>query len=78
MRGRMQVSASGLQTARMALDAHAHAIANLAAEGPGGQPLVDLPTEVVGLITSELMYGANARMLRTQAETQRTLLDVLA
>lgn len=39
---------------------------------------VDLATEIVGTLVAEAMYGANARVLRTQAETERSLLDVLA
>jgi flagellar hook protein FlgE len=74
MRAPMRIAAGGLQAAQLSLDMRAHAIANVSSEGS----TVDLPAEVVGLITAELMYGANARMLRTQAETSRTLLDVLA
>ena len=44
------------------------------AEGSG----VDLVTETVGVVTARAMYDVNARMLRSQAETERHLLDVLA
>jgi len=39
---------------------------------------VDLATEIVGTIVAKTVYDANARVLRTQAETERHLLDVLA
>ena len=45
--------------------------------GPAGSG-VDLATEMVGVITAKHTYDANARALRSQADTERTLLDVLA
>jgi flagellar basal-body rod protein FlgC len=47
---------------------------------PGRPPLpsgTDLPTELMGMMTAELAYVANAMVLRTQAEMTGTLLDVL-
>lgn len=38
----------------------------------------DLVADVVGLVTAQAMYGANAKVLATLAETERTLLDVRA
>ena len=38
----------------------------------------DLVADVVGLVTAKAMYGANARVLATLVDTQRTLLDVRA
>lgn len=39
---------------------------------------VDPATEIVGVVVAKAMYDVNARVLRTQAETERSLLDVLA
>jgi flagellar hook-associated protein FlgK len=39
---------------------------------------VDLVEQVANLITGSLLYTANARMLRAGAETERSLLDLLA
>ena len=47
---------------------------------PGGPPApsaTDLPTELVGMMTAELAYVANALVLRTQSEMTGTLLDML-
>jgi flagellar basal-body rod protein FlgC len=38
----------------------------------------DLAADVAGLVLAEAMYGANARMLASLVETQRTLVDVRA
>lgn len=38
----------------------------------------DLVGDVVGLVTAKAMYGANAKVLATLAETERALLDVRA
>jgi len=70
----MQIAAAGMQMARLKLDTHAHNIARVSAEPSD----VDLATEIVGVITARHAYGANARMLAEQAETERSLLDVLA
>jgi len=42
------------------------------------EPGVDLADESVGLITGSLLYKANARALETSAETDKSLLDVVA
>jgi flagellar basal-body rod protein FlgC len=39
---------------------------------------VDLADEMVGLITGSLLYKANARALKTSAETEQSIFDVLA
>lgn len=39
---------------------------------------LDLATEIVGTLVAKAMYDVNARVVRTQAETERSLLDVLA
>jgi flagellar basal body rod protein FlgC len=70
----MQISLSGLNSARAALDLHAHNIANVSSENVD----VDLAEETVGVITSKAAFEANLQMLRTQAETDRSLIDILA
>jgi flagellar hook protein FlgE len=39
---------------------------------------VDMADEMVGLITGSLLYKANARALKTSAETDRYIFDALA
>ena len=39
---------------------------------------VELPDEMVGLITGSLLYKANARALKTSAETDQYLFDMSA
>jgi flagellar hook-associated protein FlgK len=39
---------------------------------------VSLPDEMVGLITGSLLYKANARALKTSAETDSYIFDALA
>jgi flagellar hook-associated protein FlgK len=60
---------------------------DLAADAAGGvsasasraaTPGVDLAEQTVALITGSLLYGANARMLQTRAETERSIIDVRA
>jgi hypothetical protein len=72
----VQISASGMSAARTLLDTHAHTIANVSAEDVVAAP--DIAGAVAGLVLAEAMYGANARMLASLVETQRTLLDVRA
>ena len=42
------------------------------------EPGVDLVDESMGLITGSLLYKANARALQASAETDQSVLDVLA
>jgi flagellar hook-associated protein FlgK len=39
---------------------------------------VDLADEMVGLITGSLLYKANARALKTSAETEQSIFDAFA
>ena len=71
----MQSATLGLAMNRTALDGHAHAIANVNSEGFEN---VDLATEIVGTLVSSHGYTANAMLLRTAAETERSLFDALA
>jgi flagellar basal body rod protein FlgC len=71
----MQSATLGLALNRTRLDGHAHQIANLNSEGYEN---VDLATEIVGTLVSSHAYTANATVLRTAAETQKSLFDALA
>ena len=70
----MHIPAAGVQRARLLLDIHAHNIANANTEGHGG----DLAADVVGVIAASHAYAANARAFAITADTERSLLDVLA
>ena len=70
----MRIATEGLHAAQWALATHAHNIANVNSEGAA----VDLPTEIVGVITARHAYDANARVLKAQLEQDKSLLDVLA
>ena len=70
----MQISVNGLNAAGMAMDLRAHNIANVNSEGAN----VDLAEETVGVITAKAAFEANLEMLRTQAETERSLFDAFA
>jgi flagellar basal body rod protein FlgC len=72
IRSAMHSAALGLAMNRAALDGRAHAIAN-AADGD-----IDLVGEIVGTVVSSRGYEANAMLLRTAAETDRSLFDALA
>jgi flagellar hook protein FlgE len=59
---------------------------DLAADASGGvtagvsrqaEPGIDLAEQAANLVVGSLLYAANARMLRTSAETQGSLIDVL-
>ena len=60
----------------MQLAAHAHNIANVSTE----EPVIrgDLVEDIVGVAIAKHTYAANARLLATLAETERSLLDVRA
>ncbi len=45
--------------------------------GPAGSG-VSLPGEIVGVVAARTLYDANARVLRTLDETQRSVIDILA
>ena len=60
----------------MQLAVHAHNIANVSTEAPALSP--DLVADVVGVVVAKHTYAANARLLATMAETERSLLDVRA
>ena len=72
----VRIPASGMAAARTLLDVHAHNIANVSTDGLERQP--DLVEDVVGLITAQTMYAANAQAFAVLAETERFLLDVHA
>ena len=78
----MRISGAGMQAAQTVLDVAAHNIANTAAVGPDVGSVADAEPDLVGdvvsLLVAKSMYGANARVLATLAETERDLLDVLA
>ena len=63
-----------MHRAQLLLDIHAHNIANVETEGYGS----DLPSDVVGVIVAKHAYAANAKALAAMAESERSLLDVLA
>ncbi len=82
----LSIPAAGMQSAQSLLALHAHNIANVSTDGPaegntwagaaaGG---ADLAEDVVGLILAKTVYTANAKVLTTMAETERSLLDVRA
>ena len=70
----MRIPASGMHAAQVLVAVHAHNIANAHTEDYGA----DLASDVVGVMIAKHAYTANARALATMAETERSLLDVLA
>ncbi|HEX8085163.1 MAG TPA: flagellar basal body protein [Solirubrobacteraceae bacterium] len=71
----LSIPAAGMQQAQTLLATRAHNIANVSTEGYETE---DLAEDVVGLIVAKTLYTANAKVLRTLAETERSLLDVRA
>jgi flagellar hook protein FlgE len=63
---------SGLRAADRLAD---HAARNIAEAGVA--PDADLASDVVDLVLAGVAYGANARVLQTQDEVTRTLIDVI-
>jgi flagellar basal body rod protein FlgG len=70
-------SAAGLWANQALFTQAAHRIANVnTPPGPGDDP-VELAEEVPAMIVAEHGYTANARVMRVQDETSRSLIDVL-
>ncbi len=68
-------AAAGLWANAALFNAAAHRVANVNTEDV--EPPVELAEEIPALIVAQHGYTANARVLRVQDETSRSLIDVL-
>jgi flagellar hook protein FlgE len=85
--GGLILSATADNTANLNTPGYRAGRVDLASDASGGvtasvsrapEPGVDLAEQAVNLVTGSLLYTANARMLRAGAETERSVIDILA
>ena len=70
-------AAAGLMANQALFTQAAHRIANVNTPPEPGENPVELTDEVPAMIVAEHGYTANARVMRVQDETSRSLIDVL-
>jgi flagellar hook protein FlgE len=83
----VQLSTTADNTANLSTPGYRERRTDLATSASGGvtatvsqadEPGVDLAGQITSLIMGSLLYTANARMLQTGLETERSAVDILA